>query len=78
LEIAGDAGGVWFVVRAGRAWELALASDDPPAAGVVLPQDTAWRMFTKGVDGETARALATIRGDPALASPVFGTVAVIG
>jgi uncharacterized protein (TIGR03083 family) len=78
FEIAGEAGGVWFLLRTGHAWELALASDGPPAADVVLPQDVAWRMFTKGVDGKTARRLAAIRGDSALASPIFGTVAVIG
>jgi hypothetical protein len=78
FEISGDAGGVWFLVRIGRAWELALESAAPPAADVVLPQDTAWRMFTKGVDANTARAMAAIRGDPALVSPIFGTVAVIG
>ena len=78
IEISGDAGGVWFLVRAGHAWELSLDSETPPAAAVVLPQDTAWRMFTKGVDGEAARRAAAVSGDPVLALPIFGTVAVIG
>jgi uncharacterized protein (TIGR03083 family) len=78
VEISGNAGGVWFLVRIGHAWELALESEAEPAADVVLPQDTAWRMFTKGVDWERARALAVIRGDTALVSPIFRTVSVIG
>jgi uncharacterized protein (TIGR03083 family) len=78
FEISGGAGGVWFVIGTGLAWELSLASAAPPAAEVVLPQDMAWRMFTKGVDGETARRSAAVRGDPALAAPIFETVAVIG
>ena len=77
FEIAGGAGGVWFLVRT-EAWELALDSDTAPTAAVVLPQDAAWRMFTRGVDRDEARRLAVIRGDPALASPIFRTVAVIG
>jgi uncharacterized protein (TIGR03083 family) len=78
FEISGEAGGAWFLVRTTHEWELALESEAAPAAEVVLPQDTAWRMFTKGVDYETARALATIGGDAALASPIFRTVSIIG
>jgi uncharacterized protein (TIGR03083 family) len=83
VEISGEAGGVWFLQKvippyAGGAWELSLKADAGPAAAVALPQDAAWRMFTKGIDGEQARALAAIEGDAALASPVFATIAIIG
>jgi uncharacterized protein (TIGR03083 family) len=78
FEISGDAGGVWFLVRIGSAWELVLESEGRPAADVVLPQDTAWRMFTKGLSAERARPLAVIGGDAALVAPLFRTVSVIG
>ena len=78
LAISGEAGGEWFLHKAKGAWELALEAHAQPAAAVVLPQDAAWRMFTKGIDGRQARALAAIEGDAALASPVFATIAVIG
>jgi uncharacterized protein (TIGR03083 family) len=77
FEISGGSGGVWFLVRVGDAWELALEAEDE-AAAVVVPQDTAWRMFTKGIGWESARASATIGGDVELASAIFRTVAVIG
>jgi uncharacterized protein (TIGR03083 family) len=78
LEISGEAGGVWFLIKTGQSWELSLESESEPAADVVLPQDTAWRMFTKGVDWQRARASAIVRGDPSLAAPIFRTVSVIG
>jgi hypothetical protein len=78
LEISGAAGGVWFLQRTDPAWTLVLESQAEPAADVVLPQDTAWRLFTKGVDRQSASARAVIRGDAGLASPVFGTTAIIG
>jgi uncharacterized protein (TIGR03083 family) len=78
FEISGDAGGVWFLVRTGAAWELELESGTEAAAEAVVPQDTAWRMFTKGMGWERARASAAIRGDAELASWIFRTVAVIG
>jgi uncharacterized protein (TIGR03083 family) len=78
FEIVGEAGGVWFLRKANGAWELTLEVDGEAAAEVALPQDAAWRMFTKGIDGGHARALAAVRGDAALASPVFATIAIIG
>jgi uncharacterized protein (TIGR03083 family) len=78
FEISGEAGGVWFVVKDAQRWELTLECRSEPAAGVVLPQDAAWRMFTKGIDSGRARAFATISGDAALSSPIFGTVSIIG
>jgi uncharacterized protein (TIGR03083 family) len=78
FEISGNGGGVWFLVKTGDAWELAVESEIAPVVDVVLPQDTAWRMFTKGVDGGRARQAAAIRGDAALAVPVFRTVSIIG
>ncbi|MGP0070607.1 MAG: maleylpyruvate isomerase family mycothiol-dependent enzyme [Bryobacteraceae bacterium] len=78
FEISGDAGGVWFLYREEQNWILALESSTEPAADVVLPQDTAWRLFTKGIDRQDARARAVIRGDAGLASPIFATTAIIG
>lgn len=77
IEIPGEAGGCWFLHRNQEAWELFLEVDTTPAAEVVVPQDAAWRFFTKGLDRARARQLSTIRGDPILTSQVFATVAVI-
>ena len=78
LEISGDAGASWFLVRAARKWELTLESGTDPVVEVTLPQDTAWRMFTKGINPDAARASARVRGDATLASSIFRTVSVIG
>ncbi len=83
FEISGEAGGVWFLRREERSnleqsWTLVLESSTQPAAEVVLPQDIAWRVFTKGMDREKALAQAVIRGDAALTSPIFRTTSIIG
>jgi len=77
LEISGAAGGVWWVRRGPEEWELFVEADGAPAAGAVLPQDAAWRLFTKGIDGERARSLSVVTGDRALLAPLFGTIAVL-
>jgi uncharacterized protein (TIGR03083 family) len=83
FEISAPAGGVWFLHKMEQAsleqsWTLVLKSGTEPAAEVILPQDIAWRLFTKGMDREKARAQAVIRGDAGLASSIFATTAIIG
>jgi len=78
FEISGDAGGVWFVSKGEEGWTLLLNPASEPAANVVIPQDVAWRLFTKGMDGEKARSLAMIGGNADLAAPIFATTAIIG
>jgi len=78
FEIAGEAGGVWFLHKAEEAWTILLDSPSEPATNVVLPQDTAWRLFTKGIDREKARSLAVFGGKADLAAPIFATTAIIG
>jgi hypothetical protein len=78
FEISGDAGGVWFLHRMKQGWKLALESPVEPATDVVLPQDAAWRLFTKGMNGKQARVLADIRGQADLAGPIFDTTSIIG
>jgi uncharacterized protein (TIGR03083 family) len=77
IGIEGEAGGRWFLQRGAKNWELLIKSDQPPATHVSIPQDAAWRLFTKGMRAEQAKALASIRGDAALAEPFFQTVSVI-
>jgi uncharacterized protein (TIGR03083 family) len=78
FEIAGEAGGTWFVYRGEEAWTLVLDAQVEPATNVVIPQDVAWRLFTKGMDREKARSLAVIDGRADLAAAIFATTAIIG
>jgi len=77
FEISGQSGGSWFLERTPPGWELGLDADAAPEATVVLDENVAWRLFTKGMSGERARSRATIMGDSDLASQVFATIAVI-
>jgi uncharacterized protein (TIGR03083 family) len=77
FEISGEAGGCWFLLREQDQWELVLDAELEPATHVALTEDTAWRLFTRGMDGDRARSLTTIAGDSGLASPLFATLAII-
>lgn len=78
IQISGEAGGEWCLYRGPISWELLAESEGTPRASASIPQDAAWRMFTKGMTSNHARALSTITGDAALAEPFFHTIAIIG
>jgi uncharacterized protein (TIGR03083 family) len=78
FEIAGDAGGMWCLYKVDECWALLLEPPNEPTTTVVLPEDVAWRLFTKGFDREKARSLAVIEGRADFAAAIFATTAIIG
>ena len=78
LHITGPAGGRWYAVREQTEWVLHQHPASPPAATVVLDQDTAWRRFTNGIDAPATRQRATLEGDLALADRALHAIAIIG
>jgi hypothetical protein len=77
LTITGESGGAWSVVREQRGWSLYEGKPRQPEAEVVLPEDVAWRLFTKGLTKETACEQAKLLGDQVLASQMLETVSII-
>ena len=77
FEIRGEAGGVWSLVRASAGWNLFEGSDGSPAASISMDQEAAWKLFSKGLDPDSARRKIEIQGDAALAQPVFHSLAVM-
>lgn len=77
IEITGDAGGAWSLVRADARWALYTGVETPAHATTTLDPETAWRLFTKGITPEAARKHATLSGDASLAAQVLRTVAVL-
>ena len=78
-----EAGGTWALERTDVGWELvppatAPPATAPPAVGITLGPNVAWKLFTKGMPPAEARQHARVTGDEALASAVFGLVAVMG
>jgi uncharacterized protein (TIGR03083 family) len=77
LSITGAAGNTWYLRSEAGNWELYLNSPVEPAAEVILDQDAAWRLFTKGITpGEALRA-ATLEGDQILGRRALEMVSVI-
>ena len=77
VEIAGECGGQWFLSRQSGGWELVKESTTEPAARVSIPQEIAWRVFTKGIDRDSARAQIKLQGDPHLGNRVLELTAIV-
>ena len=58
-------------------WQLYTGRPAAPLAEVILPQDTAWRLFTKGISKTEARHHANLVGDSQLAKQMLATVSII-
>lgn len=77
LTIDGAAGGTWYVCRDERRWRLTAEPTSAPSSAAIVPQDIAWRLFTKGLSAAEALPHATIEGDRALGQRVLETLAII-
>jgi uncharacterized protein (TIGR03083 family) len=76
VAVAGEAGGDWTLERGDSAWRL-LSGAARADAVVRLSDDTAWRLMTKGLPPEAARARVSIEGDQELGAGVLGALAVM-
>lgn len=77
IEIQGEAGGDWTLLRASEGWQLFAGSLPRPEASIRLSQDTAWRLLSKGLRGGQAGERVTILGDPDLGSAFLRTLSVM-
>jgi uncharacterized protein (TIGR03083 family) len=77
LTITGPAASDFYLIRGESTWVLSAGTDWPSTRHVTLDDQTAWRVFTKGIDPQQAMHHAHITGDLALGQAFFQTVAII-
>jgi uncharacterized protein (TIGR03083 family) len=77
FHLQGEAGGKWCLLRQNGQWRLYSGSVSGATAEVSLDQDLAWRLFTKGISPEAARAHVHIEGDRALGSRILQMVSIM-
>lgn len=69
---------IWHLIKQATGWQLAKGRGVNAACTVRLPDDLAWRIFTKGVAYEAALAQAEILGEERFGLPVFQMLAIMG
>jgi hypothetical protein len=77
LTITGESGSRWFLLRERGEWRLYVEATQPPQAEVIVDQNLAWRLFTKGVGKDEAFARATVNGDRLLGARMLEMVSIL-
>lgn len=78
FEITGDCGGRWLLFRGPAAWGFLRRPPADIACRVRIPEALAWRLFTKGVDRDAARAQIELEGNRELGEKVLHLTAIVG
>ena len=78
LEISGECGGKWFLSRRSTRWDFVRPSTGDFASRVTIPQELAWRLFTKGSNRDSARMQIAVEGNRDLGEMVLHLIAIVG
>jgi uncharacterized protein (TIGR03083 family) len=76
--VSGDCGGAWNLYRSGEIWELTASPIREKVAEITIPQEIAWRIFTKGIDRQSAEEQTNVEGDIEAGTHVLSMLAIIG
>ena len=77
FTVIGEAGDAWYLVGEANTWSLFKDVALQPVAVVTMDQETCWRLFTRGMSKNQARAKTTIEGDQTLGEKLLETVSII-
>ncbi|HEX2249977.1 MAG TPA: maleylpyruvate isomerase family mycothiol-dependent enzyme [Gemmatimonadales bacterium] len=77
VEIRGEAGGAWTLRRETTAWSMHSGADPAASSRVTLSQETAWKLFSRGLSRERAARELRIEGDAALGRPMLDALAIM-
>lgn len=77
--ITGDSGGFWRVRKSSRSasWTFAEADETAPNASVLIDQDLAWRLFTKGLSPPDAVSSVDAKGDERIVEAILNMVTIL-
>ena len=77
IIVSGECGGSWYLCRAEETWRLLEEPFGENASVTTIPQEIAWRIFTKGIDRESALSQVKVSGDTKLGQHVLGMISVV-
>jgi uncharacterized protein (TIGR03083 family) len=77
IIVSGECGGTWYLCRTEETWQLLGEPFGEKASETTIPQELAWRIFTRGIDRESALRQVKVTGDSALGLHVLGMVSIV-
>ncbi len=77
FAVTGEAADSWFLVREKAEWNLYANVDAESTCCITMSDDTAWRLFTKGITNSQAQERSVVEGDQVLGNVIFNSVAIL-
>ena len=77
ITVSGECGGSWNLLREDTGWTLTEREQNTPKAETIIPQEIAWRIFTKGIDRASAQSQVKVTGEAALGLHVLSMVSIV-
>lgn len=77
VEITGEAGDIWALLRDNGRWSLYRGRPESATAHIQIDQNLAWRLFTKGASKEEVRPHVQLSGDEALALHLLNLLSIM-
>src|SRR5713226_7579744 len=77
VTVSGECGGSWNLYRQENGWVLTEDERGQKAAETTIPQEIAWRIFTRGINREAAQSQVKIIGATSFGLPVLGMVSIV-
>jgi len=78
FNVSGECGGSWYLFRDGGAWKLITSPAGEKISETTIPQEIAWRIFTKGISYEEARKLVQVSGDEEAGLHILKMISIVG
>jgi uncharacterized protein (TIGR03083 family) len=79
VSVDGESGGTWFLTRLLAGWRLRTSTPtEEVLATVRIPEEIAWRVFTKGISLAEAMQQTMIGGDKDIGRVALTMVSIVG
>jgi uncharacterized protein (TIGR03083 family) len=78
FNISGDCGGSWYLLRDIETWKLIGSATGKKVSETTIPQEIAWRIFTKGITRDAAKAQLQVEGESEIGLHILGMVSIVG
>ena len=78
FNIAGGCGGSWYLLRDIETWELVSCATGEKVSETTVPQEIAWRIFTKGIAFDAAKAQVQVKGQSEIGLHILRMVSIVG
>jgi uncharacterized protein (TIGR03083 family) len=78
INVAGDCGGSWYLLRDTETWRLVSSAAGEKISETNIPQEIAWRIFTKGIPRDAAESRVQVEGNSEVGLHILGMVSIVG